>query len=278
MALGVDLPLGIPRHFARARPESGFVEFLRGLSRDSSFFEVAAAIAEVGPERPFYPRRGVRGMRQAPHAEALGLAGPLGLRRACDYATIERPAGAPLFWTLGANQVGKAAVHAWREMLLPALAAGLPIRVWPFEGAFRSLLAPSAIAIAETYPAEALRHLGLRLVGSKRRQADRVALSAPLLAAAAGLQAQPDPAMAAAIAAGFGADGAGEDRFDTLLGLLCVINVVEGGRADAAPDDPWINRWEGWVLGQTALPLRIEAMQAPLVALTSARTGERGCN
>ena len=278
MALGVDLPLGIPRHYARARPEAGFVDFLRGLSQGSSFFEVAATIAEVGPERPFYPQRGVRGMRQAPHALALGLAGPLGLRRACDYATIERPAGAPLFWTLGANQVGKAAVHAWREMLLPALADDLPLRIWPFEGPFRTLLAPGAIAIAETYPAEALRHLGLRLTGSKRRQADRLALAPPLLAAAAALHAQPDPAMVAAIAAGFDADGAGEDRFDSLLGLLCVLNVLAGERTDAAPDDPWIQSWEGWVLGQTALPARVEAMDPLLVPLTSTRSGECGCN
>ena len=278
VALGVDLPLGIPRHYARGRPEAGFVDFLRGLSHGSSFFDVAATIAEVGPERPFYPLRGVRGMRQAPHALALGLAGPLGLRRACDYATSERPAGAPLFWTLGANQVGKAAVHGWREMLLPALADDLPLRIWPFEGPFRTLLAPGSIAIAETYPAEALRHLGLRLVGSKRRQADRSALATPLLAAAAALQAVPGAEMAAAVAAGFGPDGAGEDRFDSLLGLLCVLNVLGGGRPAAAPDDPWIHRWEGWVLGQTALPVRIEAMDALLVSLTSTRTGERGCN
>ena len=55
-------------------------------------------------------------------------------------------------------------------------------------------------------------------------------------------------------AEGFGADAAGEDRFDCVLGVLCVLNVLAGNRPDTAPADPWISRWEGWVLGQTALP------------------------
>ncbi len=53
---------------------------------------------------------------------------------------------------------------------------------------------------------------------------------------------------------GFGADAAGEDRFDCVLGVLCVLNVLIGNRPDTAPPDPWIRQWEGWVLGQTALP------------------------
>ena len=59
------------------------------------------------------------GMTRAAHATALGWHGAAALSRACDRATAERPAGAPLFWTLGANQSGKAAIAAWRDMLLP---------------------------------------------------------------------------------------------------------------------------------------------------------------
>jgi hypothetical protein len=139
-------------------------------------------------------------------------------------------------------------------MLLPALAGPDPPRLWPFEGPFRALLAPGAVAIAETYPAEALRQLGLRVSGSKRRQADRAALAAGLRGAMAALDAQPDAALAAAIADGFDADAAGEDRFDCLIGLLAVLLVLAGRRPDRAPDDPGLRRWEGWVLGQTALP------------------------
>ena len=45
-----------------------------------------------------------------------------------------------------------------------------------------------------------------------------------------------------------------EDRFDSLLGLLCVVGVLSGARADFVPDDPWVRHWEGWVLGQDAVP------------------------
>jgi hypothetical protein len=109
--------------------------------------------------------------------------------------------------------------------------------------------------VAETYPAEALRHLGLRLKGSKRRQADRAALSAPLLETMVRLSIRPDAAMAEAARDGFGPSAAGEDAFDCTLGVLCVLNVLAGNRPDTAPDDPWLHRWEGWVLGQTALPI-----------------------
>jgi hypothetical protein len=66
----------------------------------------------------------------------------------------------------------------------------------------------------------------------------------------------PDPALQRTICDGFGADAAGEDRFDCILGLLCVLNVLAGNRPDTAPNDPWIRRWEGWVLGQTANAIR----------------------
>lgn len=257
VALGVDLPIGLPRAYAARRKEDGFLHFLHQTAQWPDFFQVCATLAELHAERPFYPALGIRGMTRAAHAVALGLGGPIGLSRACDRATTERPAGAPLFWTLGANQSGKAAIAAWRDLLLPALLTGDAIRLWPFEGPFRSLLAPGVVAIAETYPAEALRHLGIRLKGSKRRQADRAAVADKLLAAMTALRGQPEPALSAATRDGFGADAAGEDRFDCVLGLLCVLNVLAGNRPDTAPDDPWLHRWEGWVLGQTAMPLRL---------------------
>lgn len=251
VALGADLPLGLPRAYAAARPEADFLAFLRAVG--PAFFSVCAALGDIGPERPFYPARGVKGMTRLSHALALGLVDASGLHRACDRATAERPAGASLFWTLGPNQSGKAAISAWQAMILPALPTGR-LRLWPFEGPFRSLLSPGCVAFAETYPAEALRHLGIRLAGSKRRQADRGAIGAALLAAMERLSAAPEDAMHRAALDGFGADPAGEDRFDSVLGVLCVLNVLAGHRPDTAPDDPWIQAWEGWVLGQTAMP------------------------
>ena len=253
MVLGVDFPLGLPRAYAeQVSGAADFPGFLRSLAHRPGFFSVCNTLAEVAADRPFYPQRGARGMTRLSHAIALGLGGAAGLSRWCDRATAERPAGAPLFWTLGANQSGKAAISAWRDLLLPAIEAPAPPLLWPFDGPLNGLLRPGRVAIAETYPAEAMRQLGLRMGGSKRRQADRAKLAPALRALLAKRDATLAPELADAIEAGFGADAAGEDRFDSLLGLLCVLGVMAGERPDSAPADPWVQRWEGWVLGQTA--------------------------
>lgn len=254
VALGLDLPLGVPQDWAATRPEPGFSAFLAGLVQDPGFFEVSPTLDTVSPARPFYPSRGVKGMTRAAHAAALGLASAQSLSRLCDRGTALRPAGAPVFWTLGANQSGKAAIAAWRDWLVPALAAGAPVSLWPFDGALHGLLAPGRAVLAEVYPAEALRQLGLKLAGSKRAEAPRRALAPALRDAMARLGVTPSPALAAMMAAGFGADAAGEDRLDCVLGLLALIAVLDGARPDHVPDDPWIRRWEGWVLGQTDMP------------------------
>jgi hypothetical protein len=254
VAIGLDLPLGVPRGFAAGRAEAGFVDFLRALAARPGFFAVAATLAEVSRERPFYPARGVKGMTRAAHAAALGLGDARGLSRACDRATAERPAGAPVFWTLGANQSGKAAIAAWRDWLAPGLAAGAPYALWPFAGGIHALLAPGRAVLAEVYPAEALRHCSLVLRGSKRVQADRAAVAPALRDAMAARRVVPDAALAAMVRDGFGADAAGEDRFDSVIGLLGLVGVLDGARPDFVPEDDAIRRWEGWVLGQTALP------------------------
>ncbi len=255
VALGADLPIGLPRAYAATRPEADFPTFLRDVGDLPDFFSVCATLEDIRPDRPFYPARGLAGMTRLSHALALGLPDAFALSRACDRATVERPAGAPVFWTLGANQSGKAAIAAWQFLIMPALKSGARLRLWPFEGPLRSLLSPGSVALAETYPAEALRHLGIRLRGSKRRHADRLATAGALLTAMEQQSAVPDDAMRRAVMDGFGADASGEDRFDSVLGVLCVLNVLAGNRPDTAPADPWIQRWEGWVLGQTALPV-----------------------
>jgi hypothetical protein len=254
VAIGLDLPLGVPRGFAQGRAEDGFVAFLRGLAGRPGFFSVAATLEEVSHDRPFYPARGVKGMTRAGHAAALGLNDARALSRLCDRATALRPAGAPVFWTLGANQSGKAAIAAWRDWLAPELAGGAPYRLWPFEGGIHALLAPGCAVLAEVYPAEALRHCALVLRGSKRVQRDRAAIADALLAAMDTRRVVPCPALRAMVADGFGTDAAGEDRFDSVIGLLGLIGVLDGARADFVPDDEAVRRWEGWVLGQDALP------------------------
>jgi hypothetical protein len=269
VAFGVDFPIGLPRAYAARAGITDFPAWLRALRPDAPLFHVCDTLAELSLARPFYPRASVTGAGHlAALAQALGLADPQDLRRAVDHPTARRPGGAPLFWTLGANQCGKAALSAWRDCLLPAFAAQIKLRLWPFEGDFCALLHPAQIVIAETYPAESLVQLGLTLRGSKRKQADRQALAPDLLRSLARLHAAPSPALRDAIETGFGADPTGEDQFDSLLGVLNVIAIINGAPdrpPTSSPSDPV----EGWVLGQTDQP--IQRLHPPAPASTPPR-------
>ncbi len=262
LAFGVDFPLGLPRAYAKAAAIADFPTWLRGLQPNDPIFQVCDTIADLSLARPFYPRGAVSGPgHRDAQARALGFAATEDLSRAVDHPTARRPGGAPLFWTLGANQCGKAALSAWRDCLLPGFAARLPLHLWPFEGDFHTLLRPNSITIAETYPAEALVQLELSLQGSKRRQSDRARLAPALLDTLTRLRATPSPELRAVIIDGFSAAATGEDAFDSLLGLLNVIAVINGApeRDPLSPCDPV----EGWVLGQIDPPLIKPPLRSP---------------
>lgn len=255
--LGLDAPLGLPRLYAacHAGGYRDFPAFLASLAGRPGFFVKARRIADVSPAAPFFPARAERGVRRADLAAALGLPDAAALARACDRRTARRPAGAPPFWTLGANQSGSAAIAAWRDWLAPALAGGAPYVLWPFAGRLAQLVAPGRLVLAEAYPAEAMVQRGIPRRGSKRQQEGRRAMASALRQAMAALGMEADAALLAEIAEGFGPRADAEDRFDSLLGLIGVIAVLEGAQPDHVPEDPWILTWEGWVLGQTDAPL-----------------------
>jgi hypothetical protein len=95
------------------------------------------------------------------------------LRRRCDLAHAGRRAASPLFWTLGAQQVGKAAIHGWKEVLVPGIGMReLDVWIWPYSGQLMNLLRPGRIIIAETYPAEVYTHLGISF--STRRPGKKI--------------------------------------------------------------------------------------------------------
>ena len=120
-------------------------------------------------------------------------------------------------------------------------------------GGLAALLATPGLVIAETYPGEIYGHLGLAIAGrtrSKRRQGDRAA-DAPLLAAAAQrLGIDLADGFAATLAAGFGGDTRGEDRFDAAVGLVGMVNILRGHCAPGDPQDRERCSVEGWILGQ----------------------------
>jgi len=256
---GFDVPLGVPHAWARAAGVESFGEVLARLADPSwpRFAEPAEVPDEIGPRRPFYPRA-PGGSRQAHLVEGLGLDSPQQLLRACD-----RPvpgvitAAAPVFWLVGPQQVGKAAISAWREVVVPAVAHD-HVRMWPFDGALPDLLAPGSVVLAECYPRAAYTWpLGFPGAGwSKRRQADRRARGREALAwtRASGLPIHLDPAMRAAIDDGFGAAPSGEDPFDATMGALQMIAVLDGLVPAGPPPGlpPAQAAVEGWILGRPA--------------------------
>jgi hypothetical protein len=152
-----------------------------------------------------------------------------------------------VFWTVGAKQLGKAALSGWRDILIPARARGA--RLWPFDG---TLSSPSshALTLAETYPAEVYRHLGMNRTVKKRTQGGRKAAGDVMLEWASKCDVTFGADLAGLIRDGFGARNDGEDAFDAITGLCGMIEVADGRRAEA-PDALWTSDpREGWILGQ----------------------------
>ena len=261
--VGFDFPIGVPaayaervgiREFAAVLPRLGHEEWAR-------FYDVAERPEEVSLWRPFYPRR-PGGTSQRQLVEALGVGTIDDLRRRCELRSERRKAAAPLFWTLGAQQVGRAAIGGWRDVLGPAARdpeAG--VALWPFEGAFGALLGSGKTVVVETYPAEFYGHLGVAwrtaTAGGRsgKRWRDDRAANGPVLAgwaeeAGVGL----DPDLGRLLGEGFGPGEAGEDPFDAVVGLLGMLNVVLGRRPAGDPVEEASRRVEGWILGQTAAP------------------------
>ncbi|MDA1133053.1 MAG: hypothetical protein O2905_07505 [Proteobacteria bacterium] len=251
---GFDFPLGLPRAYAEAVKIDNFASALTGFGRGRwrDFYTPAARPDEISLRRPFYPAR-PGGSRHRHLYEALGFSSIQGLRRRCDGATATRLAASPLFWTLGGQQVGKAAISGWRDLLAPARRSGVALSLWPFEGDLADLLDRPGIVVAETYPGEIYSHLRLRIGAgnkSKRRQADRCDDSDALLEWAGRAGVQPAAALAADIREGFGGAATGEDRFDATVGLFGMLNVALGFRPPGDPAERVLRRVEGWILGQ----------------------------
>lgn len=247
--IGVDFPIGLSKTYADLAGISDFRAWLP-LTAESpwaQFYEVAQRPDQIGIKRPFYPQR-PGGTNQKQLLDAFQLTHINQLRRQCDFAHTNRRAAAPLFWTMGAQQVGKAAIVGWRDFILPHLAQ---LSLWPFDGLlFDELEQDGAIVLAETYPAEVYDWLGIRFPpkSGKRDQSARQGNSATLLNAIKALEIVLTPKAQAEIEAGF----SNEDAFDACVGVLGMLQILLGKRPLYEPTAPTIRTIEGWILGQQA--------------------------
>jgi hypothetical protein len=152
-----------------------------------------------------------------------------------------------LFWTLGGNQVGKGAISGWREIIIPRLDQ---IGLWPFDGSLAELANSKPVIVAETYPGDVYRQIGMpRGSWSKRRQADRTRMGHIIFSWLAARSNLDIDLLQPFIEDGFGADKAGEDRFDAVVGLLGMLDVVDEWRGEGIPALDAVRKWEGWILG-----------------------------
>jgi hypothetical protein len=277
--LGLDVPIGVPAAYAARAGIADFRALLdalgEGAAGDRSGWEDFGRVADrpeaISLRRPFYPLR-PGGASPGHLVTALGLDGVGELHRECERATAARRAAAPLFWTLGAQQVGKAALSVWIQVLAPARRAaaggGAPCRLWPFDGDLPELLGAGShdggVVVAEVYPGECYAHLGVTFPRRRRAGAGagpegggkgspeaRRAAAAPLLRWIAGAPVAATPALRRALAAGFPAASGGADAFDATVGLLGTLNVLLGRRPAGPPVTPPARRVEGWILGQS---------------------------
>ena len=255
--VGFDFPIGLPATYAKQAGIDDFATALAGFGqgRWRDFYEVAAQPEQIALTRPFYPARpGGRSRRQL--VDGLRLETWQGLHRRCDGATAGRRAACPMFWTLGGNQVGKAMIVGWRDLLAPARRASVDVAIWPFDGALADLLDRHRLVIAETYPGEVYGHLDLRSPlranRGKRRQTARAACARSLLSWAERASVALAPELRTDITSGFGPNPDAEDRFDAVVGLFGMLNVLLCHRPSGEPDDPVVRRIEGWILGQGA--------------------------
>ena len=252
---GFDFPLGLPLADGQVTGLTDFPGVLEVFGQNdwAEFFDVADTPEQISAMRPFYPRRSTAGSKRKDLLDGLGIENFDSLRRACDFATpTRRQPASPLFWTLGGNQVGKAAIAGWREVIIPARHRGA--RLWPFDGRLTDLAAAGSPVLAETYPAEAYSHVGVafRTNMSKRRQSDRRAAMRGLPDWARQNRVMFSTDLAKMIADGFGPRGDAEDAFDALIGLLGMIEVIDGRRLERPSGQIVGESLEGWILGQAA--------------------------
>ena len=257
VVLGFDFPIGVPRVYAQRAGIRRFLEVLPELGSGQwlEFFTVAEHPNEVSLKRPFYPQR-PGGTLRSHLIEGLGVSAMDDLLRRCDFGNGDRNKACALFWTLGGNQVGRAAISGWREMLIPAMhSLQSECGIWPFHGDVKSLIASRAAVVVETYPGDACVQLGLGAPGrgwSKRDRGDRIDKGRVLQRCA--LQMQVDlRQIDAIIGDGFDHSDVGEDQFDSVVGLLGMLGVVLDVRGDGVPPDDAVTSIEGWIFGQRSL-------------------------
>lgn len=251
---GFDFPIGIPAHFAGGAGISKFREFLPllGSGEWEDFYSVCDAPEQISVFRPFYPNGSYTGRRKTELLRGHGVSSIEPLLRRCERGGSGQKQACCLFWTLGSNQVGKAALIGWRDVLAPAVRHGNAVRLWPFDGTLQSLFVADAIVVAETYPAECYGWFSDRPLGSKGNPENRKKFGALLLAWAGNNNVGIEESLGSEMQDGFRTGN--DDAFDAVVGLFGMLRICLGQRDSGEPNERPIRDVEGWILGRLAGP------------------------
>lgn len=243
---GFDFPIGLPASYATRAGTSSFRTLLPKLGCDEwkDFYSVCDDPGDISVNRPFYPNGRYKGRRKDDLFRGHGVYSLEPLLRRCERGGNGQRQACCLFWTLGGNQVGKAAIIGWRDVLAPALRN---VSLWPFDGPLPPLSVPGNVVIAETYPAECHGWFSNYPLGSKRNQDNRRKFGAPLLRWAGDQSVRFDDCLRKKIRDGF---TQGDDAFDAVVGLFGMLQVCLGQRGTGEPDEHIILAIEGWILGR----------------------------
>lgn len=242
--LGLDFPIGLPRRYAESIHLTAFRD---GLAAFGTEFFIPTDVPSLS--RPFYPSSSNGGARRQVLVDALGCDHIDQLRRLCEIKTDLRRAANPLFFTLGGAQVGRAAAHGWQHLLQRRLDS---ISIWPFDGSLEHLLERGGMTVVEIYPTDVYSRMGLTLgtaAGGKRSDAVARAASARTVAERA---ASTGIRLSDSVSVELNEGCESEHRFDALVGLLGMLEVVTLEHHHREPTDPVVRAVEGWILGMVS--------------------------
>lgn len=272
---GFDFPIGVPRAYAERAGFRRFPDMLLclGTAAWADFYNPAEKPDEISLTRPFYPRT-PGGTKKQQLLDGLQLRSAEELLRQCDRRTAMRGNACEIFWTLGANQVGRAAIQGWRDLLAPAVQSRT-ISIWPFDGDFSVLLASAGITVLEAYPAETYTHLGLSRGFGKRTHGGRKSQAQPILTWCDHNAVVLSADLVANIEDGFGNSETGEDAFDAFIGLLGMIEAVCDPSRCVALEDPAVRDIEGWTLGTDPASISPTSLESTRVRSQAAREFRR---
>ena len=154
-----------------------------------------------------------------------------------------------MFWTLGAKQVGKAALSGWREVIGPARRRGATL--WPFDGDLAALAAAAGLVLAESYPGDAYGQIGLSVAEEEQpTPLGRAALAPPSRAGRSRAPSGSTAAWCRRSAMDFPPVRGSDDGFDAAVGSSGGGGGAAGERPAGAPRPTTVRHWEGWILGK----------------------------